>query len=285
MHSQQPPGVVQNWSTLQCSKQNTEQCGYDHAPVTRGRMRAQFLLPHGPRCTQSRRRGGGIVGKNSSRGILLGSPRPWCSPPRPPPPGSRGVGGAFVTVDSSDSSGSEDGGGGVSRIDLAKQGSAFALGPRVGAPAPRYKFQGRRRQGVTWGGGRTHARCSKHGGGPLEWLAVPCVYRRARLARCWRWVLQRRGEGLMPAGAVWLVPLEWPEPVPRLERQRSVGNWSKVAQETGPPAPSLADSARLAARSRGLVRPPPPPRDPITQPELWDGGGWGFGRPPVFGVP
>ena len=48
MHSQQPPGVVQNRSTLQCSKQNTEQCGYDHAPVTRGRMRAQFPLPHGP---------------------------------------------------------------------------------------------------------------------------------------------------------------------------------------------------------------------------------------------
>ena len=47
MHSQQPPGVVQNWSTLQCSMQNTEQCGYDHAPVTRGRMRAQFPLPHG----------------------------------------------------------------------------------------------------------------------------------------------------------------------------------------------------------------------------------------------
>ena len=47
MHSQQPPGVVQNWSMLQCSKQNTEQCGYDHAPVTRGRMRAQFPLPHG----------------------------------------------------------------------------------------------------------------------------------------------------------------------------------------------------------------------------------------------
>ena len=28
MHSQQPPGVVQNRSTLQCSKQNTEQCGW-----------------------------------------------------------------------------------------------------------------------------------------------------------------------------------------------------------------------------------------------------------------
>ena len=51
MHNQQPPGVVQNWATLQCSKQNTEQCGYDHAPVTRGRMRAQFPLPHGPKTT------------------------------------------------------------------------------------------------------------------------------------------------------------------------------------------------------------------------------------------
>ena len=29
-------------------EKNTEQCGYDHAPVTRGHMRAQFLLPHGP---------------------------------------------------------------------------------------------------------------------------------------------------------------------------------------------------------------------------------------------
>ena len=48
MHNQQPPGVVQNRSALQCSKQNTEQCCYDHAPVTRGRMRAQFPLPHGP---------------------------------------------------------------------------------------------------------------------------------------------------------------------------------------------------------------------------------------------
>ena len=49
MHSQQPPGVVQNWSTVQCSKHDIEQCGYDHAPVTRGRMRTQFPLPHAPR--------------------------------------------------------------------------------------------------------------------------------------------------------------------------------------------------------------------------------------------
>ena len=48
MNSQQPSGVVQNWPTLQCSRHNTEQCGYDHAPVTRGRMRTQFPLPHAP---------------------------------------------------------------------------------------------------------------------------------------------------------------------------------------------------------------------------------------------
>ena len=29
-------------------QQNTELCCDDHAPVTRGRMRGQYLLPHGP---------------------------------------------------------------------------------------------------------------------------------------------------------------------------------------------------------------------------------------------
>ena len=64
MHSQQPPGVVQNLSTLQCSKQNTEQCGYDHAPVTRGRMRAQYPLPHGPmqrKHLKTPQRAGGVL--------------------------------------------------------------------------------------------------------------------------------------------------------------------------------------------------------------------------------
>ena len=86
MHSQQPPGVVQNRSTLQCSKQNTEQCGYDHAPVTRGRMRAQFPLPHGPPPTGTghrevlgmplhRHRGAGLV--CAGRGCL-GPVRRWC---------------------------------------------------------------------------------------------------------------------------------------------------------------------------------------------------------------
>ena len=70
MHSQQPPGVVQNRSTLQCSKQNTEQCGYDHAPVTRGRMRAQFPLPHGPRsATPGYGSAATTRGSTSARGI------------------------------------------------------------------------------------------------------------------------------------------------------------------------------------------------------------------------
>ena len=38
-------------------------CGDDHAPVTRGRMRAQYPLPHGPRGNRPNRgeisRGGG----------------------------------------------------------------------------------------------------------------------------------------------------------------------------------------------------------------------------------
>ena len=78
MHSQQPPGVVQNWSTLQCSKQNTEQCGYDHAPVTRGRMRAQFPLPHGPRATRQ------AQGERQAPGQGQGQTPPPPKPQAPP---------------------------------------------------------------------------------------------------------------------------------------------------------------------------------------------------------
>ena len=72
MHSQQPPGVVQNWSTLQCSKHDTEQCGYDHAPVTRGRMRTQFPLPHGPvygKC-------GDLCASGVTSGLVVGATPP-----------------------------------------------------------------------------------------------------------------------------------------------------------------------------------------------------------------
>ena len=71
MHSQQPLGVVQNWSTLRCSKHDNEQCGYDHAPVTRGRMRTQFPLPHAPPPPQGasgQQLVGGVVGVQN-RGV------------------------------------------------------------------------------------------------------------------------------------------------------------------------------------------------------------------------
>ena len=125
-----------------------------------------------------RPQGGGLSGQARATGTPSAAPDPGVPPPTQP--GSTGVGGAFVTVDSSDSSGSEDGGA-ISRIGLAKQGSAFALGPRVGAPTPRSNFQGRRRQGghlgrwpdarpvlqarrgPPWSGGRFPASTDAHG--------------------------------------------------------------------------------------------------------------------------
>ena len=84
----------------------------------------------------------------------------------------------------------------------------------------------------------------------------------------------------MPAGAVWLGPLEWPEQVPRLERQRSVGvlaRRSRRRRARRPPA---------WLTLRGWLPGPEdlfdPPRDPITQPELWDGGGCGDSDDPLF---
>ena len=45
---------------LHCSaaRKNTELCGDDHAPVTRGRMQAQYPLPHGPPKSTSKQRDG-----------------------------------------------------------------------------------------------------------------------------------------------------------------------------------------------------------------------------------
>ena len=40
-----PPPPIE---PLSAARQNTELSGDDHAPVTRGRMRTQYLLPHGP---------------------------------------------------------------------------------------------------------------------------------------------------------------------------------------------------------------------------------------------
>ena len=50
-----PPEAHLGWYStgLRCSaaRQNIELSGDDHAPVTRGRMRAQYPLPRGPRHT------------------------------------------------------------------------------------------------------------------------------------------------------------------------------------------------------------------------------------------
>ena len=124
------------------------------------------------------------------------------------------------------------------------------------------------------GRARLTARSLRRETGPLKWWAVPGVYRRARIARRLRQVVKRRGAGLMPSGSVWLGTLEWPEPEPRLPRQRSEGGSARRSRRRrARRPPSLAEVARMAAKSGGLVRPPPPPRDPVTQPEMWGGGG------------
>ena len=66
----------------------------------------------------------------------------------------------------------------------------------------------------------------------------------ARLACKWRWVLQRKGAGLMPAGSVWLGPLDWPPAGVMGDppaRRRRVGQ--KVPQSESSSSPRLADLA------------------------------------------
>ena len=75
----------------------------------------------------------------------------------------------------------------------------------------------------------------------------------------------------MPAGAVWLGVLEWPQPEPRLARKRSVGGparRSRRRRARRPPA-----WVTLCGWLHGPEDLFDPPRDPVTQPELWDGGG------------
>ena len=80
MHSQQPPGVVQNWSTLQCSKQNTEQCGYDHAPVTRGVCEPSFRCLMAPRFGGKQKPGDPKLPHPHREGRLLGTHAPTVRP-------------------------------------------------------------------------------------------------------------------------------------------------------------------------------------------------------------
>ena len=165
--------------------------------------------------------GGGVVRKALSHRILLGSPRSWCSPPRPPPDPAEWTEPSLQSTPVT-APGLRKGGGSAGST-LRSRGPRLPSAPASEPLHPALSSRDADVRGGTWGSGRTRARCSKRAAGPLEWWAVPCVYKCARLARRWRWVLQRRGEGLMPAGAVWLRALEWPEPLPRLQRQRSVG--------------------------------------------------------------
>ena len=59
-------------------------------------------------------------------------------------------------------------------------------------------------------------------------------------------------------------------------KRRKLGPAVPPAESTS--SPSLANLARLASRLGELIR-PPPPRDPMTQPELWEGGGEDAGDP------
>ena len=79
------------------------------------------------------------------------------------------------------------------------------LSPSRLAPAPRCpgpSFMGAGGKADRLGAAQLKRRCSvlKQGAGLLEWWVVPCIYRRVRLARRWRWMLHRRGAGLMPSG-------------------------------------------------------------------------------------
>ena len=91
----QEEGVYIRWikppppsrTALQCSKaKHWAECGDDHAPVTRGRMRAKYPLPHGPPDQSDHRgqkqiyKGGNLVGPFLVHKLL--GPRP----PSPPPP-------------------------------------------------------------------------------------------------------------------------------------------------------------------------------------------------------
>ena len=72
-------------------------------------------------------------------------------------------------------------------------------------------------------------------------------------------------------------PRKWGEgggpPAKRARNRRIQKSEAKI-----PSATRLAYLARVAAGAGGPVRPPPPPRDPVVEPELWDGGGYRWER-------
>ena len=149
-------------------------------------------------------------------------------------------------------------GGGVSRVGLREQGSAFAIGPRVGTPAPRSKFQGRRRQGGHMGRQPDarlvlQERLGSSGvpGGPLR-LQTRTPRTSLALGPSTAGGGAHAGRSSV-AGAIGVARAAAKAGVPA--RRRRIG--LKVPAATGPPTSSLPDLALLAAPSGGLVRPPP----------------------------
>ena len=126
--------------------------------------------------------GGGLVRTARSHQVFLENPCPYRGPPDPPWIQGSGGGGGFVSADSGDSPGSDGGGGGFR--PGRTWGIEVRLHPRSPCRTLRPVLSSRDAvvRGGTRGSGRTHARCSKRGGGPLEWWAIPCVYR-GRTAR------------------------------------------------------------------------------------------------------
>ena len=144
--------------------------------------------PPPPHCTQSRLGGGGgFVRTARSRRLFHATPTSFRRLPGTPRSQGRGGGASLlstpVTVPGLRK------GGGSTGVALEGQGPISPSEPTSGPQRPVLSSRvAVGREGIR-GSGWLHARCSRRGGGPLEWWAVPCVHRRARLARRWRWVL------------------------------------------------------------------------------------------------
>ena len=91
------------------------------------------------------------------------------------------------------------------------------------------------------------------------------------------------GGGPDAVGSVWLGKLEWPEPEPRLARQRSAGGPARRSHRRRARRPPASLTLRgWLPGPEDLFDPPPPPRDPMTQPELWERGGCEGSDDPLF---
>ena len=165
-----------------------------------------------------------------------------------------------IDVGSSDGSGSHgDGGGkgGGGKVRIACLGRLPL--PSVLAPTPqRSKFQGRRWERGALGCRPLSARSLGfgRGKGPLEWWVVPCIYGRAMLALV---TVGAAAERRRPdasrghaAGTIG-VARAGTGACPPVKRQQHGAESTQIART---PPSSLADLARVALRTMGLIRPP-----------------------------